>query len=76
MIASPLPVVAESLGWTLLHFVWQGAVGAAVLFGLLAATRRASAQALRPGLRCLARGVGCIRRDVGLANRNQSTPCH
>ena len=31
----PVALVVESLGWTLLHFVWQGTLVAALLYGLL-----------------------------------------
>ncbi len=51
MMPTSLPLVVESLGWTILHFVWQGGVVAAVLYGLLAAARRASPQ-VRYGLAC------------------------
>ena len=37
--------VAERLGWTLLHFIWQGALLALVLRAALAALRRSAAQA-------------------------------
>jgi beta-lactamase regulating signal transducer with metallopeptidase domain len=40
---SPLARIVESLGWTLLHFVWQGALIAATLYCLLALMRNASA---------------------------------
>jgi len=43
--AIPLsPIVVQSLGWTLLHFVWQGAALAAALFILMAGCRTASAR--------------------------------
>src|SRR5260221_1217293 len=35
----------ERLGWVLLHFIWQGAIGAALLALALFALRRASANA-------------------------------
>src|SRR5436305_12087093 len=35
----------ERLGWVLLHFLWQGAIGAAVVAAALFAMRRASANA-------------------------------
>ena len=42
-IAAPLsPIMVQSLGWALLHFVWQGAALAAVLSVLMACCRRAS----------------------------------
>jgi biopolymer transport protein ExbD len=44
-----LTLLVESLGWTLLHFAWQGALIAATLYCLLAITRGAS-----PGVRYLA----------------------
>ena len=41
--AIPLsPIVVQSLGWTLLHFVWQGAALAAALCALLVCCRGAS----------------------------------
>lgn len=36
------PAVVQTLGWTLLHFLWQGAAGALVLAVLLWLTRRSS----------------------------------
>jgi len=45
--AVPLPpVVVQSLGWALLHFVWQGAALAAALSLLMAWCRRASTRYL------------------------------
>ena len=40
---------AQRLGWTLLHFLWQGAAGALGLRILLTALRRRSAAELSPG---------------------------
>ena len=37
--------IVESVGWVLLHFVWQGAAIALALAVLLALTRDAQAQA-------------------------------
>ena len=43
--AIPLsPVVVQTLGWALLHFVWQGAALAAALSVLMACCRKASAR--------------------------------
>jgi beta-lactamase regulating signal transducer with metallopeptidase domain len=43
--AIPLsPIVVQSLGWTLLHFVWQGSALAAALSILMACCRTASAR--------------------------------
>ena len=36
--------VIETLGWTLLHFVWQGIAAAVLLAALLLMLRRATAQ--------------------------------
>lgn len=44
--------MVERIAWTLIHFVWEGAVVAIVLALLLLATRRGSAS-LRYGLACL-----------------------
>ena len=38
------PSVMHSLGWTLLHFLWQGTAGAALAAVLMALCRRASAR--------------------------------
>ena len=36
------PIMVQSLGWALLHFVWQGAAVAAALSVLMVCCRRAS----------------------------------
>jgi GWxTD domain-containing protein len=50
-VATPL---AQALGWTLLHSLWEGALIALALAGVLAATRSARA---RYGAACLALGA-------------------
>src|SRR5271157_2652483 len=46
------PVIVQSLGWALLHFVWQGAALAAALSVLMVCCRRASTR--------YARGAGAM----------------
>jgi hypothetical protein len=53
MSAHAAHTLVESLGWTLLHFVWQGALVALVLWLLLAGLAGASSRA-RYLLRCAA----------------------
>ena len=50
MLAQP---VVEAIGWSLVHFVWQGTVVAITAAGVLVALRRASSN-LRYGVACLA----------------------
>jgi bla regulator protein BlaR1 len=47
--------VVESLGWSLVHFLWQGTVVSLLLAILLLALRRAT-----PGVRYLAAGAGLL----------------
>ena len=48
--------IVEGVGWVLVHFVWQGALIALVLAGLLALARGAQ-ERLRYGLSCAALAV-------------------
>lgn len=56
MNASPVASIVESLGWTLVHFVWQGALVAALLFATLRLVQRASPN-LCYALGCAALGL-------------------
>lgn len=56
MNAAFVSLCVESLGWTLVHFVWQGVLNAALLWAALGLVRQASSN-LRYAMSCTALGL-------------------
>ncbi len=71
-VATPL---AKALGWTLFHFLWEGAAIAAVLAVMLYGIRPAAAR-VRYGLACAALGAMALAFAVTLAVSMPSQPAH
>ena len=71
-VATPL---AKALGWTLFHFLWEGAAIAAVLAVALYGFRPAAAR-VRYGLACVALGAMALAFAVTLAVSMPSRPAH